>query len=65
MEENVFCPLCESAMRQDGRYHRCSANQLHAILIEEEWERYKSGEKDIRWLRWRMKVRLGKMVKGR
>ena len=65
MEEKVFCPLCNNAMRLDGRYYRCIANQLHACLVEEEWERYKSGEKDIKWLKWRMKVRLGKMVRGR
>jgi len=67
MEEKVFieCPLCNNAMRQDGRYYRCNANQLHACLVEEEWDRYKSGEKDIRWLKWRMKVRVGKMVKSR
>lgn len=60
------CPLCGNTMRLDGRYYRCNANQLHSCLIEEEWKRYKNGgEKDIRWLRWRMKVRLGKAVHQR
>ncbi len=61
----IECPLCGNQMRQRGDYHICTANQLHICLIEQEWERYNSGEKDIKWLRWRMKVRLGKMVKGR
>jgi len=65
MKEKIFCPLCDNEMHQDGDYYRCTANQLHLCLIEKEWERYKSGEKDIKWLRWRMKVRLGKMVRGR
>jgi len=65
MTENIFCPLCASPMRQDGRYYKCIANQLHICLIEEEWDRYRSGEKDIKWLKWRMKVRLGKLVHGR
>ncbi|MBA7701324.1 hypothetical protein ES703_110059 [subsurface metagenome] len=63
--QTVFCPICNNPMRLDGRYYRCIANQLHLCLIKEEWDRYKSGEKDIKWLRWRMKVRLGKMVRGR
>ena len=63
--ENIFCPLCDAIMRRDGDYYRCAANQLHTCLIEKEWMRYESGEKDIKWLRWRMKVRLGKMVRGR
>lgn len=64
-EKKVFCPLCENLMRRDGDCYRCIANQLHICLIEKEWERYKSGEKSIDWLRWRIKVRLGKMVRGR
>ena len=67
MEEKNFieCPLCGNQMRQRDDYYSCTANQLHLCLVEREYERYKSGEKDIRWLRWRMKARLGKMVKGR
>ena len=61
----IECPLCGNQMRKDGDYYRCSANQLHACLIDKEWARYISREKDMRWLRWRMKVRLGKMVRGR
>ena len=52
----IFCPICGNAMRLDGRYYRCNANQLHACLIEEEWDRYKSGEKDIKWLRRRIEA---------
>lgn len=61
----IFCPICDNLMRQDGNYYRCIANQLHTCLIEKEWKRYKSGEKNINWLRWRMKVRLGKAVHQR
>jgi len=59
----IECPLCGCNMRQNGDYYRCIANQLHACLIEREWDRYNSGEKTISWLKWRMKVRLGRMVK--
>lgn len=60
----IQCPLCGNEMKRDGNYYKCIANQLHSILVEKEWERYVSGEKDINWLKWRMKVRLGKMVRG-
>lgn len=59
---HIFCPLCDVAMRQDGDYYRCNANQLHAVLIIKEWNQVYAGGKTIEWLRWRMKVRLGKMV---
>jgi len=65
MSEVILCPLCSNMMRQDGRYYRCIANQLHTCLIKEELGRFKSDEKDIKWLRWRMKVRLGKAVHQR
>ena len=64
-EQKVFCPLCDSPMKQDGKHYRCIANNLHLCLIDKEWGRHKSGEKDVMWLQFRMKVRLGKMVTGR
>jgi len=59
------CQLCNSNMVETGEYLTCQKDTNHAINVTKEYDRYKSGEKDINWLRNRMKVRLGKNVHGR
>lgn len=59
------CPLCGNNMVETGDYLTCQNNTNHMINQEKEFDRYNSGEKDIIWLKNRMKVRLGKYVAGR
>jgi len=61
----IECPICGNIMHRDGDYYVCGDNTLHKCHIEKEWSRFVSGEKDRRWLAWRMKCRFGKSVHHR
>lgn len=62
-----FCPLCDSLMAdkdESGEYFVCRSNPQHRIHIAKEWAKFIAKEKDISWLKWRMKVRYGKLLQG-
>ena len=59
----IVCPLCGGAMNKVGTFYQCT-NSLHKCLIIGEYDSYESGERDINWLRKRMKIRLGVMIHG-
>jgi hypothetical protein len=59
------CPLCGGMMQSESGRMICTENPNHILSIEKELNRYHSGEKDVEWLRSRMKVRLGKLVHHR
>ena len=56
------CPICGGKLYDDGDFLQCKHDTHHRIHHEKEWEQYVSGVKDLAWLRWRCKVRLGKML---
>lgn len=56
----INCPICGNTMHYDGAYIECDHDPEHAIHVEKEYTPYENGEKDINWLRFRMKVRVGK-----
>lgn len=60
----IKCPLCGAEMHQYDSHYICSNNNLHTLPVS-DWDRYYSGEKDVSFLRWRMKVYLGKKIHGR
>lgn len=60
----ITCPLCSEKMYVDGDHLRCSADTLHVCLVK-EWERYENGDVTMGFIIWRMKVRRGKMVRGK
>ena len=60
--DTIYCPLCKYPMAKDEGYYRCTNNPSHSCLINGEYDRYMSGEKELTWLYARMKVRLGKLI---
>lgn len=58
-----MCPICDNFMRYDGDYLVCQADPRHKIHRIKEWAPYIAKVKDKAWLTWRMRVRLGKLVR--
>jgi len=58
----INCPICGNTMHRNGAYIECDHDPTHAIHYEKEFALYESGEKNVDWLRFRMKVRIGKAI---
>jgi hypothetical protein len=62
---SMTCPLDGKPMTElEGRLV-CSDNHNHVLSIEKEYDRYRSGEKDLNWLKGRVKIHLGKLTRGK
>lgn len=59
------CPLCGDQMSEDNGRLICAGNHNHILSIQLEWNRYTKGEKDMNWLRSRIKIRMGKLIHRR
>lgn len=64
MPEQLECPLCGKEMVMDGEHLQCKGSKRHRVHYKKEWLPYVQGQKDMKWLRWRVKVRVGKIIQA-
>ena len=60
----IKCPLCGQVMDLTDDKYICRDNSTH-VIPKSEWERYRYGDVNDDYILHRMKIRRGKMVRGK